>query len=112
MFGVHLTVWYAKFAQNGMASTLRCREFHKLSKKVQDQRNRSLELNVMAKIRQASMGCPMHTGLSGAPCLVRHLRELQRLPLMASTRGMSDAPIDSPVHLSSAPQNYFPTAIF
>jgi hypothetical protein len=58
----------------------------------------------MAKIRQASMGCPVHTGQSGAPCLVRHLRKLQRLPLTASTRGMSGAPPDSPVHLSAAPQ--------
>jgi hypothetical protein len=55
----------------------------------------------MAKIRQASMGCP-----------VRHLRKLQRLLLMASTCGMSGAPPDSPVHLSGAPQNCFPTAIF
>jgi hypothetical protein len=47
----------------------------------------------MAKIRQANMDCP-----------VRHLRKLQRLPLMASTRGMSGAPPDSPMHLSSASQ--------
>jgi hypothetical protein len=52
----------------------------------------------MAKIRQASMGCP-----------VRHvrcanLRKLQRLPLTASTCGMSGAPLDNPVHLSGAPQ--------
>jgi hypothetical protein len=49
----------------------------------------------MAKIRQASMGCPVHTGLSGAPCLVRHLQKLQRLPLTASTHGMcmSGAPV-------------------
>jgi hypothetical protein len=47
----------------------------------------------MAKIRQASMGCP-----------VRHLRKLQWLPLTASTCGMSGAPTDSPLHLSSAPQ--------
>jgi hypothetical protein len=47
----------------------------------------------MAKIRQASMGCLVHTGLSGAPCPVRHLRKLQRLPLTASTHGMSGAPV-------------------
>jgi hypothetical protein len=41
--------------------------------------------------------------LPGAPCPVRHLRKLQRLPLTASTRGMSGAPPDSPVHLSDAP---------
>jgi hypothetical protein len=58
----------------------------------------------MAKIRQADMGCPVHTGPSGAPCLVRHLRKLQRLLLTASTCGMSGAPPDSPVHLSGAPQ--------
>jgi hypothetical protein len=58
----------------------------------------------MAKIRQADMGCPVHTGPSGVPCPVRHLRKLQRLLLKASTRGMSGAPPDSPVHLSSAPQ--------
>jgi hypothetical protein len=58
----------------------------------------------MAKIRQASMGCPVHTAPSGAPCLVRHLRKLQRPPLMASTHGMSGAPLDSPVHLSGVPQ--------
>jgi hypothetical protein len=58
----------------------------------------------MAKIRQASMGCPVHTGPSGAPCLVRHLRKLQWLPLTDSTRGMSSAPPDSLVHLSGAPQ--------
>jgi hypothetical protein len=40
----------------------------------------------MAKIRQASMGCLVHTGPSGAPCLVRHLRKLQWLPLTASER--------------------------
>jgi hypothetical protein len=45
----------------------------------------------MAKIRQASMGCPVHTGLSGAPCPVRHLRKLQRLPLTVSTCVMSGA---------------------
>jgi hypothetical protein len=39
-----------------------------------------------------------------APCPVRHLRKLQRLLLTASTRGMSGAPPDSPVHLSDAPQ--------
>jgi hypothetical protein len=58
----------------------------------------------MAKIRRASMGCPVHTGPSGAPCPVRHLRKLQRLSSTASTRGMSGAPPDSPVHLSGAPQ--------
>ena len=58
----------------------------------------------MVKIRQASMGCPVHTGPSDAPCPVRHLRKLQRLLLTASTRGMSGAPPDSPVHLSGAPQ--------
>jgi hypothetical protein len=58
----------------------------------------------MAKIRQASMGCPVHTELSGVPCPVRHLRKLQRLPLMASTRGMSCAPPYSVVHLSGASQ--------
>jgi hypothetical protein len=47
----------------------------------------------MGKIRQASMGGP-----------VRHLRKLQRLSSTASTRGMSGAPSDSPVHLSGAPQ--------
>jgi hypothetical protein len=31
--GAHWTVRCAKFAQTGMASTLGCREFHKLSKK-------------------------------------------------------------------------------
>jgi hypothetical protein len=35
--------------------------------KVQDHRNRSSELKVMAKIRQASTGYPVHTGPSGAP---------------------------------------------
>jgi hypothetical protein len=54
--------------------------------------------------RQADMGCPVHTGLSGAPYPVRHLRKLKRLLLTASTRGMSGAPPDSPVHLSGAPQ--------
>jgi hypothetical protein len=58
----------------------------------------------MAKIRQENMGCPVHTGPSGAPCPVRHLRKLQRLLLMASTRGMFGAPPDSLVHLSGAPQ--------
>jgi hypothetical protein len=58
----------------------------------------------MAKIRQASTGCPVHTGQSGAPYPVRHLRKLQRLLLTASIRGMSGAPPDSPVHLSGAPQ--------
>jgi hypothetical protein len=58
----------------------------------------------MAKIRQADMGCPVHTGPSGAPCPVRHLRKLQRLLLTASTRGISGAPPDSPVHLSGVPQ--------
>jgi hypothetical protein len=65
----------------------------------------------MAKIRQASMGCPVHTRLSGAPCLVRHLRKLQRLPLMDSTHGMSGAPPDSPVRRRKL-QNCFLTAIF
>jgi hypothetical protein len=46
----------------------------------------------MVKIRQASMGCLLHTGLSGVPCPVHHLRKLQRLPLTASTRGMSGVP--------------------
>jgi hypothetical protein len=58
----------------------------------------------MAKIRQADMGCPVHTEPSGALCPVRHLRKLQRLLLTASTRGMSGAPPDSPVHLSGGPQ--------
>jgi hypothetical protein len=58
----------------------------------------------MAKIRQVSTGCPVHTGPSGAPCPVHHLRKLQRLLLTASTRGMSAAPPESPVHLSGAPQ--------
>jgi hypothetical protein len=58
----------------------------------------------MAKIRQEGMGCPVHTGPSGAPCLVRHLRKLKRLLLTASTRGMSGAPLDSLVYLSRAPQ--------
>jgi hypothetical protein len=58
----------------------------------------------MAKIRQAGMGCPVHTGPSGAPCPVRHLRKLQRILLTASTCGMFGAPPDSPVHLSGAPQ--------
>jgi hypothetical protein len=58
----------------------------------------------MAKIRQADMGCPVHTGPSGAPHSVRHLWKLQRLLLTASTRGISGAPSDSPVHLSGAPQ--------
>jgi hypothetical protein len=58
----------------------------------------------MAKIRQAGMGCPVHTAPSAAPCPVHHLRKLQRLVLTASTHGMSGAPLDSPVHLSGAPQ--------
>jgi hypothetical protein len=58
----------------------------------------------MAKIRQENMGCPVHNGPSGAPCPVRHLRKFQWLLLTASTRGMSGAPPDSPVHLSGAPQ--------
>jgi hypothetical protein len=61
----------------------------------------------MAKIRQAILlytGCPVYTRLSGAPCLMHHLRKLQRLPLTASTRGMYGAPLDSSVHLSGAPQ--------
>jgi hypothetical protein len=33
MSGAHQTVRCAKFAQTGMASTLGCRKFHKLSKK-------------------------------------------------------------------------------
>jgi hypothetical protein len=37
----------------------------------------------MAKIRQASMGCPVHTGPSGAPS--------SKAPT-AGTRGMSGAP--------------------
>jgi hypothetical protein len=65
----------------------------------------------MAKIRQADMGCPVHTGPSGAPCSVRHLRKLQRLLLTASTRGMSGAPPDSPVRHRKL-QNCFPMAIF
>jgi hypothetical protein len=48
----------------------------------------------MAKIRQAIMFCV------GYP--VRHLRKLQRLPLMVGTRGMFDAPQESMVHLSGA----------
>jgi hypothetical protein len=65
----------------------------------------------MAKIRQADMGYPVHTGSSGAPCPVRHLWKLKRLLLTASTRGMSGAPPDSPVrHIKL--QNCFPTAIF
>jgi hypothetical protein len=28
----------------------------------------------MTKIRRASMGCPVHTGPSGAPCPVCHVR--------------------------------------
>jgi hypothetical protein len=40
------------------------------------------EANSYGKIRQASMGCP-----------VRHLRKLQRLPLTASTCGISGAPV-------------------
>ncbi len=47
----------------------------------------------MAKIQQVSTGRP-----------VRHLRKLQQLLLMASTRGMSGAPPDIPVHLSGVPQ--------
>jgi hypothetical protein len=35
---------------------------------------------------------------------VHHLRKLQWLSSMASTRGMSGAPLDGPVHLSGAPQ--------
>jgi hypothetical protein len=58
----------------------------------------------MAKIRQVSMACPVHTGPSGAPCPVRHLQKLQQLLLTTSTRGMSGAPPDSPVHMSGAPQ--------
>jgi hypothetical protein len=58
----------------------------------------------MAKIRQADMSCPVHIGPSGAPCPVRHLRKLQRLLLTASTRSMSGAPPDSPVHVSGVPQ--------
>jgi hypothetical protein len=50
-------------------------------------------------------------GLSGAPCLVRHLRKLQQLPLTASTRGMSGAQPDSPMRRRKL-QNCFPTAIF
>jgi hypothetical protein len=65
----------------------------------------------MAKIRQASMGCTVHTGPSGAPYPVRHLQKLQHLPLTASTRGMSSAPPDSPVHRRKL-QNCFPTTIF
>jgi hypothetical protein len=65
----------------------------------------------MAKIRQANMVCLVHTGLSSAPCPVRHLRKLQRLPLMASTRGMSGAPPDMPVRRRKL-QNCFSTAIF
>jgi hypothetical protein len=57
----------------------------------------------MAKIRQASMGCPVRTGPSDAPCPVHHLRKLQWLPLMASTHGMSGAPPDSLMHLSGVP---------
>jgi hypothetical protein len=57
----------------------------------------------MAKLRQASMGCPVHTEPSCAPCPVHHLRKLQWLLLTASTRGMSGAPPDSSVHLSGAP---------
>jgi hypothetical protein len=49
----------------------------------------------MAKIRQADMGCPVHTAPSGAPS--------SEAPT-ANTRGMSGAPPDSPVHLSGAPQ--------
>jgi hypothetical protein len=58
----------------------------------------------MAKIQQASTGCPVHTGPSGAPCPVRHLRKLQRLLLTANTRVMSDVLPDSLVHLSGVPQ--------
>jgi hypothetical protein len=104
MSGAHRTVRCAKFAQTDMASTMGYIEFHKLSKKVQDHQNRSSELKVMAKIRQASTTCPVHTGPSGAACPVRHLRKLQRLLLTASTRGMSGAPPNSPVHLSGVSQ--------
>jgi hypothetical protein len=65
----------------------------------------------MAKIRQASMGCPVHTGSSSVPCPVSHLRKLQRLPLTASTRGMSGAPPDGPVRHRKL-KNCFPMAIF
>jgi hypothetical protein len=58
----------------------------------------------MAKLRQANMGCPVHTGPSGAPCPMRHLWKLQQLYSTASSRGMSGAPPDSPVHLSGAPK--------
>jgi hypothetical protein len=58
----------------------------------------------MGKIRQASMGCPMYTGPSGAPCPVCHLRKLQRLSSTASMCGISGAPVDRPVHLSGALQ--------
>jgi hypothetical protein len=50
-------------------------------------------------------------GLSGAPCPVRHLHKLQRLPLTTSIGGMSGASSDSPVHRKKL-QNCFPTAIF
>jgi hypothetical protein len=55
----------------------------------------------MAKIRQEGMGCPVHTGSSGAPCPVRHLRKLERLLLTASTRGAygynsPDCPVGRP----------------
>jgi hypothetical protein len=61
----------------------------------------------MVKIRQAivlCVSCPVHTGLSDIPYPVHHLKKLQRLSLMASTRGMFGAPPDSPVHLSGAPR--------
>jgi hypothetical protein len=54
----------------------------------------------MAKILQASMGCP-----------VRHLWKLQWLSSTTSTRGMSGAPPDSPVRRRKL-HNCFPTTIF
>jgi hypothetical protein len=68
----------------------------KFSKSTRSSKNQSSKLKVMTKIRQAIMFCVgylVHTRLSSAPCPMRHLRKLQGLLLMASTHGMSSAPI-------------------
>jgi hypothetical protein len=98
MFGAHQTVSCAKLAQNGMDSTLGRREFHKLSKKY-----KIIEIGIWS-----SKLCPKYNKRAcdvrcKPDCPMCHLRKLQWLPLMASTHGMSGAPPDSPVHLSSAP---------
>jgi hypothetical protein len=61
--------------------------------------------------RQVSTTCPVHTGPSGAPCPVRHLRKLQRLVHVACPVHHRTVWCTCPVRRRKL-QNCFPTAIF